>query len=86
MKKKTKQILAILTILLLLSLALGTLIIALLDFPGKEHLLTACLLASIGLPVLLWLLLRGISQFPQKEDGASPENSWQPPKEDSHRR
>ena len=57
MKKNTKRILAIVAILLLVLLSISTLVIAVLDFPGKERLFMASALAMIFLPILLWVYI-----------------------------
>ena len=57
MKKNTKRILAIVAILLLVLLSISTLVIAILDFPGKERLFMASALAMIFLPILLWVYI-----------------------------
>lgn len=57
MKSKSKQIAAILCIVLLVLLYVATLVISLLDFPGSEKLFAACLVATIGLPILLWIYI-----------------------------
>lgn len=80
MKKSPKQIAAILCIILLVLLYIATLIVALLDFPGSDRLFAACLMATIGLPILLWIFIwvygrytskQTISDiFPQQDNGA----------------
>lgn len=57
MKLKSKQIAAILCIILLVLLYVATLVIALLDFPGSDKLFGACIVATIGLPILLWIYI-----------------------------
>ena len=57
MKSKSKQIAAILCIVLLVLLYVATLVISLLDFPGSEKLFAACIVATIGLPILLWIYI-----------------------------
>lgn len=58
MKKKTpKQIVALICVVLLVSMYIITFIAALLDTPGSGRLFAACLTATIGLPILLWIVL-----------------------------
>lgn len=57
MKIKPKQIAAILCIVLLVLLYVATLVVSLLDFPGSENLFVACLVATVGLPILLWIYI-----------------------------
>lgn len=57
MKKKPKQIAAIICIILLVLLYVATLVVSLLDFPGSDRLFAACLMATVGLPILLWIYI-----------------------------
>ena len=57
-KKRTpKQIAALLCVIILVGMYLLTLIVACLDFPGAGNWFAACLFATIGLPILLWVYL-----------------------------
>ncbi len=66
MKHKPKQIAAIICIALLVLLYVGTLIVSLLDFPGSERLFAACMTATIGLPILLWIYIWLYGKFSRK--------------------
>ncbi len=57
MKRKPKQIAAIICIILLVLLYVATLVVSLLDFPGSDKLFAACLIATVGLPILLWIYI-----------------------------
>ena len=57
MKNKPKQIAAIICIVLLVLLYVATLIVSVLDFPGSDRLFGACIIATIGLPILLWIFI-----------------------------
>ena len=57
MKKTPKQIAAIICIILLVLLYAATLAVSLMDFPGSDRLFAACLLATVGLPILLWIYI-----------------------------
>jgi hypothetical protein len=57
MSKKPKQIAAIICVILLVLLYVATLVVALLDFPGSDRMFAACLMATIGLPILLWIYI-----------------------------
>lgn len=57
MRKKTKQFAALICVALLVLLYIATLVIALLDFPGSDRMFGACLMATIGLPILLWIYI-----------------------------
>lgn len=57
-KKRTpKQIAALVCVAILVCMYIVTLVVACLDFPGSGRLFAACLLATIGLPILLWLYI-----------------------------
>jgi len=58
MKKRTpKQIAALLCVVLLVSIYIITLIVAFLDLADAGRLFSLCLIATIGLPILLWIFL-----------------------------
>ena len=86
MKKTPKQIAAIICIILLVLLYVATLVVALLDFPGSDRLFAACLVATIGLPILLWIYiwaycrLSGRKTFTELDTGEDSSTD----KEDSH--
>ncbi len=71
MKKRSKQIAAWVCIVLLILLYAATFIIALLDFPGSGALFQACLVATIGLPILLWLYIWLYGKFRDRHTIAS---------------
>ena len=54
-KISPKQIAAMICVVLLVGMYVATLIVALLDVPGWDRLFQACLVATIGLPILLWI-------------------------------
>lgn len=56
-KRAPKQIAALICVILLAAMYLFTLIVAFLDFPGADRLFAACLLMTIGLPILLWIFI-----------------------------
>lgn len=76
MNKKPKQIAAIICIILLVLLYVATLVVSLLDFPGSDRLFAACLLATVGLPILLWIYIWAYGKFTNKPTIAEfyPEN------------
>ena len=69
-KKKItpKQIAAIVCIVLLVGMYVATLIVALLDFPGADRLFQACLVATIGLPILLWIYIWLYQQVKKRKE------------------
>lgn len=71
MKKKTpKQIAALICVVLLVSMYIITFIAALLDTPGSGRLFAACLTATIGLPILLWIVLWFCGLLKDQQPGA----------------
>ena len=82
MKKTPKQIAAIICIILLAFLYVATLVVAILDFPGSDKLFASCLVATIGIPILLWIYLALYGKltnkktiadlFPENEEASTP--------------
>ena len=67
-KKKTpKQIAALICVALLVLLYVATLIVACLDFPGSDQMFAACLIATIGLPILFWIFIWVYGNYTQKK-------------------
>ena len=62
-----KRILAILAVVILVGLYIATLVIALVDFPGSDRILTGFVLLDIALPVFLWILLYVHKHFGNRE-------------------
>lgn len=75
MKKKPKQIAAIICIILLVLLYIATLVVSLLDFPGSDRLFAACLLATVGLPILLWIYIWLYGKYTSKPTMADSSHS-----------
>lgn len=72
MKKRTpKQIAALICVILLVLLYIVTLVVAFLDFPGAQHMFAACLLATIALPILLWIFIGLYGAYTNKHTIAS---------------
>ncbi|HIY60095.1 MAG TPA: PucC family protein [Candidatus Eisenbergiella pullistercoris] len=63
-----KQIAAIVCIVLLVGMYVATLIVALLDFSGADRLFQACLVATIGLPILLWIYIWLYQQVKKRKE------------------
>lgn len=72
MKKNRKQIAALICVILLVLLYVATLVVALLDFPGSDRMFAACLMATIGLPILLWIYIWAYGRFTGKHTIADP--------------
>lgn len=85
MKRKPKQIAAIICIVLLVLLYVATLVVSLLDFPGSDQLFIACLTATIGLPILLWIYIWLYGRITQKSTIAEifPEEKEESDKEEN---
>lgn len=66
MKNKPKQIAAIICIVLLVLLYVATLIVSVLDFPGSDRLFGACIVATVGLPILLWIFIWVYGKYTNK--------------------
>lgn len=75
MKKKSKQIAAWSCIVLLVLLYVATFVIALLDFPGSGALFQSCLVATIGLPILLWIYIWLYGKIKERHTGSSDDIS-----------
>ena len=66
-----KQIAALICVIILVCMYLITLIVACLDFPGSDRLFSACLLATIGLPILLWIYIGLYNKTKERQTAAS---------------
>lgn len=55
--RRARQIGALICVILLVLLYVATLIFAILDFEGSDRLFAACLMATVGLPILLWIYI-----------------------------
>lgn len=79
-KKRTpKQIAALVCVILLISLYIFTLIAACLDFPESDKLFAACLTASIGLPILLWIYIWLYGLMKDRISGKQEQSSKEQP-------
>ena len=73
-KKRTpKQIAALICVVILVCMYIVTLIVACLDFLGSGKLFAACLLATIGLPILLWIYMWLYSRIKENSKDKSAE-------------
>lgn len=57
MHTKKQRIMAWIGIVLLVVLVIATFLCAILDFEGSERMFAACLFASVGLPILMWIYI-----------------------------
>ena len=67
-KVSPKQDAAMICVVLLVGMYVATLIVALLDFPGWDRLFQACLVATIGLPILLWIYIWLYQQIRERKE------------------
>lgn len=56
-KKNPKQIAALICVGILVCMYIVTLVVACLDFSDSGRLFAACLVATVGLPILLWIYI-----------------------------
>lgn len=54
---KGQRLAALLGVLCLVILYIATLVVAFLKFEGADRLFQACLVATVGIPILLWIYL-----------------------------
>lgn len=70
-KKKTpKQIAALICVGVLVCMYIITLVVACLDFTGSGRLFAACLVATIGLPILLWIYIWIYGKVKDRQDNS----------------
>ena len=67
-KISPKQVAAMICVVLLVGMYVATLIVALLDFPGWDRLFQACLVATIDLPILLWIYIWLYQQIRERKE------------------
>lgn len=67
MKSKSKQLAAIVCIVLLVLIYIATLVVSLLDFPNSDRLFAVCLGATMGLPILFWIYVALYGKLTQKK-------------------
>lgn len=73
-KKRTpKQIAALVCVVILVCMYIITLVVACLDFPNSGRLFAACLLATMGLPILLWIYMWLYSKIKEDSNDKSAE-------------
>lgn len=69
-KKKItpKQIAALICVVLLVGMYIGAFLVACLDLGDSGRLFAGCLVATIGMPILLWLLIWCFEQLKKRQD------------------
>lgn len=55
--QKSRRIVAIVCIALLVAMYVATFIVACLNFPGWDRMFQACIVLTIGMPILLWIYM-----------------------------
>lgn len=74
-----KQIAALVCVVLLVGMYIGAFIVACLDLGDSGRLFAGCLVATIGLPILLWLLIWSFDLLKKRrEENLPPENQDSP--------
>jgi len=71
MKKKVKQISAIIAILLLVGLYVATFVFAIIDSPNSGRMFQASLFATVAIPILLWVWIWLYGAITKKDDIAT---------------
>jgi uncharacterized membrane protein YeaQ/YmgE (transglycosylase-associated protein family) len=69
-KRKTtpKQIAALVCVVLLVGMYIGAFVAACLDLGDSGRLFAGCLVATIGMPILLWLLIWSFGLMKKRRD------------------
>lgn len=70
-KRTPKQIAALICVILLIAMYVITLVVACLDFGDAGRLFAGCLLATIALPILLWIYIWLYGIYRDKHNMAS---------------
>ena len=74
LKRKTtpRQIAALVCVVLLVGMYIGAFVVACLDLGDSGRLFAGCLVATIGMPILLWLLIWWIELMKKRRDDNRP--------------
>ena len=67
-KKTPKQIGALICVFLLVGMYIGAFVAACLDLGDSGRLFAGCLVATIGMPILLWLLIWSFGLMKKRRD------------------
>ena len=67
-----KQIAALICVVLLVGMYIGAFVVACLDLGDSGRLFAGCLVATIGMPILLWLLIWSIELMKKRRDDNRP--------------
>ena len=69
-KLAPKQIAALVCVVLLVGMYIGAFVVACLDLGDSGRLFAGCLVATIGMPILLWLLIWSIDLMKKSSPGS----------------
>ncbi|MBQ7776218.1 MAG: hypothetical protein IJ379_09880 [Lachnospiraceae bacterium] len=72
-KRTSKQIVALAGVILLVALYLVTLFVAIFDPDGSGRMFQACLVATIAVPVLIWIYVWMYGKLTNKHTFADPD-------------
>lgn len=67
-----KQIAALVCVVLLVGMYIGAFVVACLDLGDSGRLFAGCLVATIGLPILLWLLVWSFDLMKKRQSDNRP--------------
>lgn len=71
-----KRIAALVCVILLVGMYIGAFVVACLDLGDSGRLFAGCLVATIGLPILLWLLIWSFGLMQKRrEENRPPQHS-----------
>lgn len=68
-----KQVAALICVVLLVGMYIGAFVVACLDLGDSGRLFAGCLVATIGLPILLWLLIWSFDLMKKRRDNSRPQ-------------
>lgn len=67
-----RQIAALICVVLLVGMYIGAFVVACLDLGDSGRLFAGCLVATIGLPILLWLLIWSFDLMKKRQADSRP--------------
>lgn len=67
-----KQIAALICVVLLVGMYIGAFVVACLDLGDSGRLFAGCLVATIGLPILLWLMIWSFDLMKKRREENRP--------------
>lgn len=74
-----KQIAALVCVVLLAGMYIGSFVVACLDLGDSGRLFAGCLVATIGLPILLWLLIWSFDLLKKRREEILPPKNQDTP-------